>query len=102
MLTVMRGTSGRPSTNRAGTCTGEVWRDPVRDTDRWPSIGNLFLAPSARTYWHVHLQGQLVIAVAGAGGVADDDGAVRLAAGDMVWTPNSSFATGMEPRPISI
>jgi quercetin dioxygenase-like cupin family protein len=89
VLEVIHGTGGRPSTVATGTFTGEVRRDPVRDADHGhgPAIGNVFFAPGARTYWHVHEAGQLLIAVAGAGWVGDADGATRLGAGDMVWTP---------------
>lgn len=89
MLEVTHGTSRRPSTVQTGTFTGDVRRDPVRNADggHGPAIGNVFFAPGARTYWHVHEEGQLLIAVAGAGWVADADGAVGLSAGDMIWTP---------------
>ena len=71
----------------AGTFTGEVWRDLMREHGNGPAIGSLFFAPSARTYWHVHEGGQLLIAMAGGGWVGDADGVVRLAPGQMVWTP---------------
>jgi quercetin dioxygenase-like cupin family protein len=87
VLEVIHQTGGRPSTVQTGTFTGDVRRDPVRDADHGPAIGNVFFAPGARTYWHVHEAGQLLIAVAGAGWVGDADGAVRLGAGDMSWTP---------------
>jgi quercetin dioxygenase-like cupin family protein len=47
----------------------------------------VFFAPTARTHWHAHDDGQLLIAVAGSGWVVDGDGPVKLAAGDMVWVP---------------
>jgi quercetin dioxygenase-like cupin family protein len=89
MLEVIRWTGGRPATVQTGTFTGEVRRDPIRDEDggEGPALGNVFFAPGARTFWHVHEAGQLLIAVAGWGWVGDDDGVVRLATGDMVWTP---------------
>lgn len=51
------------------------------------SIGNVFFSPCARTCWHTHEGGQLLIVVAGEGFVADSDGPVRVTVGDMVWTP---------------
>lgn len=88
MLEVIRGTAGRPSTTQSGTFTGDVWRDAIRDLDATgPAIGNVFFAPTARTYWHTHDAGQLLIAVAGSGWVVDEEGSSRLAAGDMVWVP---------------
>lgn len=88
MLDVIRATAGRPSTAQSGTFTGVVWRDAIRELDAsGPAIGNVFFAPGARTYWHVHDAGQLLIAAAGSGWVVDEDGAAMLAAGDMVWVP---------------
>ncbi len=88
MLKVIRGTAGRPSTVQGDNFTGEVRRDAIRELDAdGPSIGNVFFAPSARTYWHAHDDGQLLIAVAGSGWVVDEDGPVKLTAGDMVWVP---------------
>lgn len=44
--------------------------------------------PSARTNWHSHADGQLLICTDGAGVVGTRDGSVvRLRAGDAVWTP---------------
>jgi quercetin dioxygenase-like cupin family protein len=88
MLEVIRGTAGKPSTVQGANFSGEVRRDAIRELDDvGPSIGNVFFAPSARTYWHSHDDGQLLIAVAGSGWVVDEDGPVKLAAGDMVWVP---------------
>jgi quercetin dioxygenase-like cupin family protein len=67
--------------------SGEVWRDLDREHGDGPAIGSLFFAPSARTHWHVHESGQLLIVLAGAGLVGDADGAIEIVAGNMVWTP---------------
>jgi quercetin dioxygenase-like cupin family protein len=88
MLDVIHQTAGRPSTVQSGTFTGDVRRDAIRDLDpEGPAIGNVFFAPGARTYWHTHDAGQLLTAVVGSGWVVDEDGAVKLNAGDSVWVP---------------
>jgi quercetin dioxygenase-like cupin family protein len=87
MLTVIRGGSGRPSGRGEKTFTGEVWRDVVLAPSDGVAIGNVFFSPCARTHWHTHEGGQILIAVAGEGFVADADGPVRVTAGDIVWTP---------------
>jgi quercetin dioxygenase-like cupin family protein len=43
--------------------------------------------PGARSYWHTHEGGQLLLIVAGQGIVADDEEAEVVGAGDTVWTP---------------
>src|SRR5882724_1229546 len=88
MLNVIHGTAGRPSTIQSGTFTGDVRRDAVLElTDGGIAIGNVLFTPSARTFWHTHDAGQLLIAVAGSGWVVDEDGPVKLAANDMIWVP---------------
>lgn len=60
-------------------------------------------APSARTNWHSHPGGQLLVATEGEGRLGTADGAVRtLRVGDVVWTPpdvmhwhGAAPATGM-------
>ena len=86
-MTVVRGGSGQPSARAEGTFTGEVWRDAVMRPGDGPSIGNNFFAPGARTYWHSHEGGQLLIVLAGEGLVGEADGIVRVTAGDLIWTP---------------
>jgi len=45
-------------------------------------------APGARTAWHSHPAGQVLVVASGAGWVQQRDGARReIEAGDVVWTP---------------
>jgi quercetin dioxygenase-like cupin family protein len=87
MITVVRAQSVERSARAEGTFTGEVWRDTVLPKQDGVGIGNVFFAPGARTYWHAHEGGQILIVLAGEGFVADEEGTVRVSAGDTIWTP---------------
>ncbi|MBV6756655.1 cupin domain-containing protein [Rhodococcus opacus] len=66
--------------------TGEVWRDIVAQ-DGNVGVGTVSFTPCARTRWHRHEGGQLLIIVAGEGYVEDEEGRVKVRAGDTIWTP---------------
>jgi quercetin dioxygenase-like cupin family protein len=85
-LTVYRSDDLPPAVRGAGTFTGEAWRNPLFSEDG-VAAGNNFFAPCARTHWHTHDGGQLLIVTAGSGFVTDDDDAHHVAAGDLIWTP---------------
>lgn len=81
----------RPST--AGppeTFTGVVRRDPLMNSEApgRVSTGLVTFEPGARTAWHVHPLGQLLIITAGSGW-AQSWGREKFAirAGDTVWIP---------------
>lgn len=88
MLTVIRGATAGPSERATGTFSGDAFRDRICGPDATDgiAIGNVFFAPCARTYWHSHEGGQILLITAGAGFVADEDGPVAVSAGDAVWT----------------
>ena len=76
---------GRPSEQRTATFTGTVYIDPVMDTGD-VMISTVVFTPGARTYWHSHPGGQLLIVNAGQGVVATRSGAARvISAGDVIW-----------------
>jgi quercetin dioxygenase-like cupin family protein len=87
MISVLRAGGEGPSSRAEGTIVGDAWRDAVLPPTDGIAIGRVFFAPGARTNWHRHESGQLLIVVAGEGFVADADGAVRVVEGDMIWTP---------------
>ena len=87
MITVIRGDTTEPSGRGEETFTGTVWRDTILPRSEGVAIANVFFSPCARTYWHTHERGQILIVVAGEGFVGDDSGPVRVTAGDTVWTP---------------
>lgn len=88
VLTVIRrgAPTGGASGRSQGPYTGEIWRDMLHEG---PDVvaGEVFFTPCARTYWHSHPGGQLLVVVSGEGVVVDADGPVRVTAGDMIWTP---------------
>ena len=61
--------AGKPSEQRTATFTGTVHMDPVLDTGK-VTINTVIFTPGARTYWHSHPGGQLLIVTAGRGIVA--------------------------------
>jgi quercetin dioxygenase-like cupin family protein len=83
---LIRARSGGPSARRGDTFTGEVWADPVSGGD--PTANLVVFAPRARTYWHHHAGGQLIVASHGRGLVVDAEGrGGPVEAGQSVWTP---------------
>ena len=54
-----------------------------------PAAGGLVtFAPGARSAWHTHPAGQLLIVTSGTGWVQEDGGAKReIKPGDVIWTP---------------
>lgn len=72
------------------TFTGDVYVTPMHPASP-PSRLTAALVrftPGARSHWHHHVLGQLLICTEGFGFVATRDGTViRLRAGESVWTP---------------
>jgi quercetin dioxygenase-like cupin family protein len=78
--------AGKPSEQRTATFTGTVHLDPVMDTGE-VMINTVIFTPGARTYWHSHTGGQLLIVTAGRGVVATRSGEVHvIGGGDVIWT----------------
>lgn len=86
MLTVISRGSGGPSERSHGAYTGEIWREVMHRRDG-TTVGKNFFTPCARTHWHSHEGGQILIVESGEGFVADADGITRIGIGDIVWTP---------------
>ena len=76
---------GQPSQHKTDTFTGTVHLDPVL----YPPglmVNSVSFTPGARTYWHRHGGGQLLVVTAGRGVIATRDGEVEeLTSGDVVW-----------------
>lgn len=79
---------GAPSDQRGPTFTGEVWADPAIAIPDGPTVNTVFFPPGARTNWHQHEQGQLLLVTHGRGWaqVRDGEGSV-LEPGSVVWFP---------------
>jgi len=70
--------------------TGDVWMNPVFGGDGRSqlTVGLVRFTPGARSNWHRHANGQLLVCTDGVGLVGTRDGhAVVLRAGESVWTP---------------
>lgn len=70
--------------------TGSVIVEPLFGAkDGMPATGGLVaFAPGARSAWHTHPAGQILIVTAGAGWVQEQGGEKReIKAGDVIWTP---------------
>jgi quercetin dioxygenase-like cupin family protein len=81
--------AGQPSQARSDTFTGTVFGDPVLGAPGL-IIGNVFFAPSGRTYWHSHGDGQVLAVVKGRGLVADRNGEAHfIEASDVVYSPGA-------------
>jgi quercetin dioxygenase-like cupin family protein len=80
---------GAASENRTQTFTGTVWLDPVMSEDQPALAANsVCFTPGARTYWHSHSEGQLLIVTHGRGFVQSrDEEKAMLTAGDIVYAP---------------
>ncbi len=70
--------------------TGTVRVDPIFQQETpWQSRGGLVtFEPGARSAWHTHPLGQILIVTAGAGRVQREGGPVQaIGPGDVVWIP---------------
>ena len=69
---------GQPTQQRTATFTGVVYQDLVLDAPD-VLINSVVFTPGARTYWHRHPGGQLLIVTTGRGLVATRAGEARRA-----------------------
>lgn len=89
----MRIVRGRAPTSmatesRTDTFTGTVWGDPVLPTTDGTTINSVTFAPGARTFWHHHTHGQVLVVTAGRGWVCSAGARPQvIRAGDVVWVP---------------
>lgn len=89
-MEIRRNGSQASSLGAAGQFTGHVRRDPILTAPEPSKLaaGAVTFAPGARTHWHTHPVGQLLIITAGAGRVGTWAGEVQeVKAGDVVWFP---------------
>ena len=83
-----RAPEGTPTRHRTDTFTGTVWGDPVLTTEEGNTLNSVTFTPGARTYWHSHAGGQVLVVTAGQGWVCAHGEAPQLVrAGDVVWAP---------------
>jgi quercetin dioxygenase-like cupin family protein len=66
--------------------TGTVWADPVLENAPGVLVTDVFFTPGARTHWHRHAQGQVLLVTHGRGCAQTRSGsASHLASGDVVF-----------------
>lgn len=88
-MKIIRGREANAASERRGdTFTGEVWADPVLASTGGVTINNVLFTPRARTHWHRHERGQVLVVSSGQGRVytRDGEGGV-IRAGDTVFIP---------------
>jgi quercetin dioxygenase-like cupin family protein len=89
--TVISPNGSRPSAKGpAQNFTGSVVVDPLYPAnDHTSSTGGLVtFEPGARSAWHTHPAGQVLIVTNGTGWVQEEGGAKReIKPGDVIWTP---------------
>jgi len=77
-----------PTQNRTETFTGTVWGDPVLPATDGNTINSVTFTPGARTYWHHHTSGQVLVVTAGRGWICSaGERPQAIRAGDVVWVP---------------
>ena len=70
--------------------TGTVWQDPIIAAPAPARVvaNRVAFEPGARTAWHTHPLGQILIVTAGTGWVQQEGGEKQeIKPGDVIWTP---------------
>jgi len=65
-MRIARGRAPAPSEQRTETFTGGVWADPVLAAEGEVGVNDVFFEPGARTHWHTHAIGQVLVVTHGA------------------------------------
>jgi quercetin dioxygenase-like cupin family protein len=77
-----------PSERRTGgNFTGNVFADPIVSNigEGAINVGSVLFEPGARTFWHKHSRGQVLLVTCGEGRVSNKDGnGRRIRSGDVV------------------
>ena len=89
--TVISPNGSRPSSKgAAANFTGDVIVEPLYGANEHTSStgGHVIFAPGARSAWHSHPAGQILIVTSGAGWIQEEGGQKReIKPGDIIWTP---------------
>jgi 4-carboxymuconolactone decarboxylase len=90
MMTITRSGSQQSRQGPVGYFTGSVRIDPLfqaKEPSRTSGAYVIF-EPSARSAWHTHPLGQILIVTAGTGWVQQEGGEKQeIKPGDVIWTP---------------
>lgn len=92
---------GEPVRFGTDTFTGRAMVNPLvhsEEGQRQVRVNSVSFEPGARTYWHSHDDGQLILVTTGHGAVATRDDEQELRPGDTVWTaPGEEHWHGAAP-----
>jgi quercetin dioxygenase-like cupin family protein len=89
-VVVVRRDAAPPVRGPAERFTGEAYVDSRFNGAEGTRVTSAIVSfkPGARTAWHTHPHGQLLVVVSGCGWVQQEGGAKEvIRAGDMIWTP---------------
>jgi quercetin dioxygenase-like cupin family protein len=78
------------SRGAAANFTGSVIVEPLYAPNQNTSSsgGHVIFAPGARSAWHTHPAGQILIVTSGTGWIQEESGQKReIKPGDVIWTP---------------
>ena len=67
--------------------TGVVWAEALLSHDAGSGVNRVTFTPGARTFWHRHAGGQMLLGGAGAGLVVTGDGVQGIGDGAVVHAP---------------
>ena len=90
LISITRSASRQPSKGPSERFTGTVQIEPLFSAHDPSRVigGSVTFQPGARTAWHTHPLGQILIVTAGVGWVAQWGGPVQeIREGDVVWIP---------------
>lgn len=79
---------GPPAEDAGWYFTGNVWSYLTMPPTDGIVINSVCFAPGARTFWHTHEVGQILLILAGQGRVGSATAPAQVVgAGDTIWTP---------------
>ena len=88
---VISSNGSRPSAKgAAANFTGDVIVEPLYGTNEHTSStgGHVIFAPGARSAWHTHPAGQVLIVTSGTGWIQEEgQQKLEIKPGDVIWTP---------------
>jgi quercetin dioxygenase-like cupin family protein len=78
--------AGAASEERGPTFTGRVWAEPLLADVPGVTANTVFFPPGARTNWHTHGSGQILLVTHGRGFAVNERGdGGTIGTGDVVW-----------------
>ena len=75
---------GRVEARSGGTFTGTIWGEVLAPPSEGATLNRITFAPGARTFWHRHEGGQMLICQAGVGLVVTRSGEIAVLCEDVV------------------